>query len=119
MYQTSGKFNQRYQAWVGTAFQVLVVTPFMRWAACIIKAAEKSAPEPARLFLAVAIVELSPDILVKPVWQRGGFRYEVFGVDRGGYYMDANSSFNPKIEIAPAQEVYLGPFTLTGKEKER
>jgi hypothetical protein len=45
-----------------------------------------------------------------------GFRYVVFGVDRGGYYMDAGNPFNPKIEIAPAQEVYLGPFTLTGKK---
>jgi hypothetical protein len=48
-----------------------------------------------------------------------GFRYWVFGVDRGGYYRDALNPFNPKLEIEVAQEVHLGHLTLTGKEKVR
>jgi hypothetical protein len=48
-----------------------------------------------------------------------GFRYLVFGTDRGGYYMDTHAPFNSKIEIEPGHEVYLGQLTLTGKDKER
>ena len=46
-----------------------------------------------------------------------GFRYLVFGAEQGGYYMDANDPQNPRIEIAPAQEIRLGPFTLRGRVK--
>jgi hypothetical protein len=48
-----------------------------------------------------------------------GFRYWVFGVDRGGYYMEATNHFNPKIEVAPDSEVHLGQINLTGRKKSR
>jgi hypothetical protein len=46
-----------------------------------------------------------------------GYRYWVFGVDCGGYYMEATNPFNSKIEIAPDAEIHLGQLNLTGKKK--
>ena len=46
-----------------------------------------------------------------------GFKYLVFGTDRGGYYMDAYDPFNPRMEIEMAQEIHLGQLTLTGRKK--
>jgi hypothetical protein len=45
-----------------------------------------------------------------------GFRYLVFGTDRGGYYMDAHNPINTKIELEPGFEVHLGQLTFSGQE---
>jgi hypothetical protein len=44
-----------------------------------------------------------------------GFRYRVFGTDRGGYYMEDHDPFNPRYELEKAQEIHLGQITMTGR----
>ncbi len=73
-YWRSGKFGQRYA--VGeptTSFRVLVITPSPKRTANIIAAAQQfGAPEATGLFLSAPITKLDHQLLIAPIWARGG-----------------------------------------------